>query len=74
MDQKRDDRTQQGPREWVDTTTIEKLERVEAGMIVKMSAIRKEVEERRFEKRRKRRLIVFNLRQSEVKKRQRARI
>ena len=50
-----------------DEKTIEKLERVESGMIVKSSDIRKEVEERSFEEKRKRRLIVFNLRQSEVK-------
>ena len=37
-------------------------------MIVKRSDIRKEVEEWSFEEKRKRRLIVFNLRQSEVKK------
>ena len=41
--------------------TIEKLERVESG------DIRKEVEERSCEEKRKRRLIVFNLRQSEIK-------
>ena len=51
----------------IDEKTIEKLERVESGMIVKRGDIRKEVEERSFEERRKRRLIVFNLRQSEVK-------
>ena len=50
-----------------DEKSIEKLERVESGMIVKRSDIRKEVEERSFEERRKRRLIVFNLKQSEVK-------
>ena len=50
-----------------DEKTIEKLERVETGMIVKRSDIRKEVEERSFEERRKRQLILFNLRQSEVK-------
>ena len=44
----------------------EKLERVESGMIVNMSVIKKEVEVRSFEEKRKRRLIVFNLRQSEV--------
>ena len=50
-----------------DEKTIEKLERVESCMLVKRSYIRKEVEERSFEERRKRRLIVFNLRQSEEK-------
>ena len=41
-----------------DKKTIEKLERVESGMIVKRSDIRNEVEERSFEEKRKRRLIV----------------
>ena len=50
-----------------DEKTIEKLECVESCMIVKKSDIRQEVEERSFEKRRKRRLIVFNLKQSEGK-------
>ena len=50
-----------------DEKTIEKLERVESGLIVKRSDIRKAVEEWSFEERRKRRLIVFNLRQSEEK-------
>ena len=47
--------------------TIEKLECVEAGMIVKKSDIRKEIEESSIEERRKRRMIVFNLKQSDVK-------
>ena len=51
-----------------DEKTIEKFERVESGMIINRSDIRKEVEERSFEEKRKRRLIMFNLRQSEVKK------
>ena len=50
-----------------DGKNIEKYERVESGMIVNRSEIRNEVEERRFEEKRKRRLIVFNLGQSEVK-------
>ena len=36
-------------------------------MIVNRSGIRKELEERSFEEKRKRRLIMFNLRQSGVK-------
>ena len=47
--------------------TIEKLESVEAGMIVKKSDIKKEIEESSIEERRKRRMIVFNLKQSDVK-------
>ena len=43
-----------------DGKIIEKLERVESGMIVKRSGIRKEVEEMSFEKKRKRGFIVFN--------------
>ena len=48
-----------------DEKTIEKPERVEAGIIVKKSDIKKE--ESRIEERRKRRMIVFNLKQSDVK-------
>ena len=44
-----------------------KLKCVESGMIVNMTDIRKEVEESSFEEKRKRWLIVFNLRQSELK-------
>ena len=43
--------------------TIEKLERVEEGMIMKKSEIRKEVEESNYETRRKNRMIVFNLKE-----------
>ena len=44
-----------------DEKTIEKLERVEAGMIVKKSDIRKEIEESSIEERRNRQMILFNL-------------
>ena len=43
--------------------TIEKLERVEEGMIMKKSEIRKKVEESNYETRRKKRIIVFNLKE-----------
>ena len=43
--------------------TIEKLERVEEGVIMKKSEIRKEVEESNYETRRKKRMIVFNLKE-----------
>ena len=42
---------------------IEKLERVEEGVIMKKSEIRKEVEESNYEARRKKRMIVFNLKE-----------
>ena len=43
--------------------TIEKLERVEEGVIMKKREIRKEVEESNYETRRKKRMIVFNLKE-----------
>ena len=43
--------------------TIEKLERVEEGVIMKKSEIRKEVEESNYETRRMKRMIVFNLKE-----------
>ena len=43
--------------------TIEMLERVEEGMLMKKSEIRKEVEESNYETRRKKRMIVFNLKE-----------
>ena len=43
--------------------TIEKLERVEVGMIMKKSEIRKNVEESNCETRKKKRMIVFNLKE-----------
>ena len=49
-----------------DEKTIEKLERVVVGMIVKKSHIKKEVEESSIEERRKRQTILFNLKQSDV--------
>ena len=50
-----------------DEKTIDKLEHVDAGIIGKKSDIRKEVEESSIKGRRRRRLIVFNLKQSDVK-------
>ena len=50
-----------------DEKAIENLERVYSCMIVKRSDIRREVKDRSFEDKRKRRFIVFNLRYSEVK-------
>ena len=47
--------------------TIEKLERVEEGVIMKKSEIRKEVEESNYETRRKKRMIVFNLKEKKEK-------
>ena len=43
--------------------TIEKLEKVEEGMIMTKGEIRKEVEESNYETRRKKRMIVFNLKE-----------
>ena len=47
--------------------TIEQLERVEEGVIMKKSEIRKEVEESNYETRRKKRMIVFNLKEKREK-------
>ena len=47
--------------------TIDKLERVEEGMIMKKSEIRKEVEESNYETRRKKKMIVFNLKEKKEK-------
>ena len=47
--------------------TIEKLERMEEGVIMKKSEIRKEVEESNYETRRKKRMIVFNLKEKREK-------
>ena len=47
--------------------TIEKLERVEEDVIMKKSEIRKEVEESNYETRRKKRMIVFNLKEKKEK-------
>ena len=51
----------------INENTIEKLERVEEGMIMKKSEIRKEVEESNYEPTRKKRMIVFNLKKKREK-------
>ena len=47
--------------------TIEKLERVEEGVIMKKNEIKKEVEKSNYETRRKKRMIVFNLKEKREK-------
>ena len=47
--------------------TIEKLERVEESMMINKNDVRKQVEERNYEARRKKRIIVFNMQEKEEK-------
>ena len=54
-------------QEWKSQNVIERLEKVESGMIVKKSEMRKEVKSTNEHKTRKKRMMIFNLNKKEGK-------